>query len=186
MSHVTHCSGHNIYAFGIIIIFLVQSPNFLVLLANYPNKETATGVPFWRTVANFWNVDFQPIIFVKTSNEFILTFAKGLCWNLCFFKRGNYLLIEYMMGLILVLTKRFIPNDTNKCFVKYQNIISKNTLKPFLCDLYFVDKQIFDKQIDQIRFYFYIVKGWMDNPINLIWNLEEPVGKIFSTSCVIR
>ena len=51
---------------------------------------------------------------------------------------------------ILVLSRRFIPNNTNKWFMKFQNRISKNPLKfCFVCDFCFVYKQIFDKKITE-------------------------------------
>ena len=64
--HTTHCSVNNIYAFGSILDFLVHFTNVLTLLVKYHNYATIINVPFWRTVANFWNVDRQPITFVKT------------------------------------------------------------------------------------------------------------------------
>ena len=77
-SHATHCSGHNIYAFGIILDCLLQYPNGLALLNNYPNEVMTIDIYFWITRANFLNVNHQPVIFVKTSNNFILSFAKVL------------------------------------------------------------------------------------------------------------
>ena len=65
LSYVTHCSGHNIYAFGSILEFLVKSPNGLILLVNHPNKSTTVNIPFWRTMVNFWNVNLQPIVCLK-------------------------------------------------------------------------------------------------------------------------
>ena len=91
------------------------------------------------------------------------------------------------MGLILVLNRRLIPNNTKKYFMKYQNISSKNPLQLHVVhDCYFVDKQIIDIKIHLFRFCLYIVKGWGDTPINPILNLEEPVGKSIFTYNFIR
>ena len=83
LSHTTHCSGYNIYDFGRIMDWLVQSPNGLTLISYYPNKATTIYVTFWRTAANFLNLYPQPILVVKTCIDFIMSFAKGLnccCW----------------------------------------------------------------------------------------------------------
>ena len=57
---------------------LVQSTNGPTLLVNYLNEEITIDIHFRRTAANFSNLDPQPIPFVKTSNDFILPFEKGL------------------------------------------------------------------------------------------------------------
>ena len=112
LDHATNCSGHNIYLFGIILYFLVQSPIDLTLLVYYPNKAKTIDITFWRTTANFLNVDPQPIIVIKTFNESIFPFAKGLHWNSFLWNNGNIFLMEGNMGLILALTRRFISNNT--------------------------------------------------------------------------
>ena len=125
--------------------------------------------------------------FVKTCNDFILLFVKGLNWKFCVYKNGNYSVVEGMMGCILILTWRFIPNHFKKWSMKYQNTSSKNTLKPcFVCDVCSVEKQRINKQVHQLGFCFYIVKAWKGAPINLMWLLKEPVGKSLSTSHVVR
>ena len=59
-----------------------------------------------------------------------------------------------MMNWILVLTRRFIPKNDKKGIIKSQYISIKNMLKLcFVCDLCYVDKQRFFKQINQIRFF---------------------------------
>ena len=118
LSHATDCIGHNIYAFGIIMYCLVPFPNRLNFLVNSSNDTTSIGIPFCRTLARFWNVNRQSIFLVKTCNDFILSFAKGLHWNLCFCKNGNNFVVEGIMGWILVVTRQFIPNNYNKCIMK--------------------------------------------------------------------
>ena len=143
-------------------------------------------VPIWRTVDNFWKFDPQPIPVVKTFNRFIFQFSKGLNWNSCFWKNGNKFMVEGIVCWILVLTRRFIPNNRKKCFMKYQNRSSKNPLKRFVVRYCcFVGKQRIDRQIQLLRFCFYILNGWRDTPTNLIWNLEESVGKSLSIFFVI-
>ena len=66
LSHATHCSGHKIYAFVRIMDCLVQSPNWLTLLVNYPNEAKIINIYFCRTLANFWNIILQPIILLKS------------------------------------------------------------------------------------------------------------------------
>ena len=127
--------------FGNILDYLVQSPNRLTFLSNYPDDATTIDLSFGRTLDNFWNVNWQPIIFVKTCNDFIWPFANGLHWNLCLCKMGYDFVKKQMMGWILVLTRRFIPNHSKKCIMKYQNSSSMNTLKLcFVCELCYVDK----------------------------------------------
>ena len=141
LSHATHFSRHHIYAFASILGCLVQSPNGITLLVNDPNEATTIAINVWRAVANFWNVNLQPIIFVKTSNDFIFLSAKGLHWNLCFYKNTNNVLMKGMIGCILVLTKSFILNDTNICFMKYQKRSIKNLNKLcFVCTVFFGKK----------------------------------------------
>ena len=131
LSYATYCSGHNIYAFGIILDCLLQYPNGLALLNNYPNEVMTIDIYFWITRANFLNVNHQPVIFVKTSNNFILSFAKVLYWIFCFCKNRNSFLVEGMMGWMLVLTRRFILNNTKKFVIKYHNRSSKNPINLF-------------------------------------------------------
>ena len=131
--HATHCSGHNIYVFGSILDCFVQFFNLLALLVNYPNNARTVNIPFCRNLTNFCLVNRQPIYFVKTCNDFILPFVKGLNWNICVCKNGNYYVIEGMMGWILLLTWRFILDNSKKWSMKYHNSSSKNTLKLFLC-----------------------------------------------------
>ena len=167
--HVTHFSGHTMYAFDIIVNCWVKYHNDLTLFVNYPNGATTIDITFWITVANFWNVNIQRIVF-KTSNDFFLPFLKGLYWWFCSCKNVNTLLMEGIMGWILVLTRRFIPHNTKNRFFKSENISSKNPLKLlFACDFCFVDIQRFDKRMIQINFCFYIIKGWRDAPVNIIW-----------------
>ena len=113
---------------------------------------------FWRTASNFWNLDLQPIIFVKTFNYFIFSFAGVLRWNSCFWKNSNDFLMKVMMGWILVLIRRFIPNNTKKCFVKYQNRIIKNPLQIHaVCELCLwgkIDHQQ-KKSLSQVLFLYY-------------------------------
>ena len=126
-------------------------------------------------------------VLLKSFNDFIFPFAKVIHWNLCFCKNGDTFVNKRMMGWILVLTRRFIPNHSKKCFMKFHNRRSNNMLKLcFVCELCSVNKQKIEKLIHQIRFCFYIVKGCMDAPKSLIWLLEEPVSKSLSTSHVIR
>ena len=132
-SHAAHFSGHNIYAFGSILYCLVQSPNGLAYLVNCPNEATTIDIPFWRTMANFCNMDPQPILWFKTSNDFILPFLKGLHWIFCFFKNGINFVLEGGVVGILVLTRRFIPNNSKKCFMKSHNRSRKNIIKLLLC-----------------------------------------------------
>ena len=95
--------------------------------------------------------------------------------------------MEGMMGLILVYIRRFITNNSKKCIMKSQNMSSKNAFKLcFVWEFCSVDKQQIDRQIHQIRFCFYIVKGLRDAPKNLILLLEEPVSNSLFTSHVIR
>ena len=129
LSHGTHCSGHNIYSFGNIIDWLFYSPSGLSLLVYYPDEATSIDIPFWRTAGKALNVDSQPIIVVKTFNDLIFPFSKGLYLNSCFLNNGNNFLVEGMMGWILALTRRFIPNNAKKCFVKPQNRSIKNPLQ---------------------------------------------------------
>ena len=161
LCHTTHCSRHNIYVFGIILDSFVQSPNRLTLLINYPNKGTTIDIPFCRTLTKFCNINSQPFFFVKTCNDFILPFVKGLNWNFCVCKNGNYYVMELMMVWILILTWRFIPNNFEKLSVKPQNSSSKNTLKRcFVRNVRSVDKECINKQIHQLGFCFDIVKTW--------------------------
>ena len=45
---------------------------------------------------------------------------------------------------------------------------------------------IIDKQLHLLSLCLYIIEGWRNTPVNLIWNLEEPVCKIIYTYHVIR
>ena len=95
--------------------------------------------------------------------------------------------MEGMMGMILILTRQFILNNSKKCIMKSQNSSSKNTIKICLvCELHSVEKHNIDRQIHQISFCFYFVKGWIDTLNSIIWFLEEPVRKTLSKSHVIR
>ena len=96
-------------------------------------------------------------------------------------------MMKGMMGLILVLTRRFITHNSKKDIMKSHKSSSKNTLiLYFLCELCSVGKHQMNKQINQIMFCFNTVKSWRDSPINTIWLLEEAGGKSISTSRVIR
>ena len=64
-SHPNHCRGHNIYAYGSILGCLVQSPYCLTFLANYPSNATTIDKTLCRNLAKFWNVNCQPLFFVK-------------------------------------------------------------------------------------------------------------------------
>ena len=131
-----------------------------------------TDTPFLRTTSNFWNVDPQPILVVKTFIDVIFPYAKALHWYYCFWKNRDILLMEGIMGWILVLTRRFIPNNTKKWWMKHKERIRKKPLQLHVVyDPYFVDKQIIDKQLQLIRFCLYIIKGYRNTPINLILNL---------------
>ena len=161
-----------------------QLPHLVCQLPWQVNNDRHT---FLQNLGQLLKLQLQTIFFVKTSNDFILPIAKGLRLNLFFCKNGNKFLMEGMMGCILVLTKQFIPNNSNKCIMKSHNSSSKNPLKLcFVCELCSVTKQIFDRKIHQIRFCFYIVKGWRESPINIILFLEEPLGKNISIYHVIR
>ena len=103
LSHATHCSRHTIYVLGSIPDCFVQSPNCLTLLVNYPNNGTTIDIIFCRTLTNFCNVNLQPIVFVKTCNDFILPFVKGLNLNFFFCKNVNCYVMEVMMGWIVIL-----------------------------------------------------------------------------------
>ena len=172
LSHVAHCSWHHIYAFVRIMDCLIHSPNGPPLLIYYPNEATAINIPFWRTEANFWNVESQPILVIKIFNDFILPSAKDHHWNYCVWKKRNNFMIEVIMGWFFVLNKKLITNNINKHFMKYKNIIGNNPLH--LCvifDNYFVDKHRINKKLHLLMFCLYIVKGWRDSHINNIWNL---------------
>ena len=113
LSRAIHCSGRNIYDFGSILVCLVQSTNHLTLIVNYPNDATTIDIHFCRTLANFLNINRQPFFFVKTSNDFILTFSKGINWNLCFCKNGNNFVMEGIMGWIPDVPFPIIPINTS-------------------------------------------------------------------------
>ena len=167
--HGTHFSGHNVYAFVTILGCLVQSTNDVTLLVCCPNKETSINVLFWRAAVEFWNVGPKPIIVVKTFNKFTLPFTKGLHWNHCLWYHRNDFLMEGIMGWILLLFRRFITNNTNELFIKYQNRSRNITLQ--ICvvrDTWFLDKQKFYKQLTILRLCLYIFKGWRETPINII------------------
>ena len=186
LCHGTHCSGHTIYAYGSIMCCLVNYPNGLALIVYYNNQETATNLTFWRTLAKFWYFDAQPILVIKTFYVFIFPFSKVLHWNYCLWRNENNFLIKGMMGWVPILTRRLIPNNTKKFFMKYHNRSSKNPFQlRVVHDPYLMNKQIIDRQLQLLWFCLYIVKGWRDTPVNLIWNLEDPVGKVLYTSCVI-
>ena len=69
----------------------------------------------------------------------------------------------------------------------YLRIVSARThLNFFLCVSCVLWKNRESEKIHQIRFCFYIVKGWSESPINIILFMEEPVIKSLSTSHVIR
>ena len=89
--------------------------------------------------------------FAKTSNNFILPFAKGLHESLCLRRNENDFVMEGMIGWILILTSRFIPNNFKKLIIKYHNSSIKNTLKLcFVCELCSVEKQIIDKKFTKL------------------------------------
>ena len=91
------------------------------------------------------------------------------------------------MDWILVLTRRFIPNNTNKFVMKYQNTNSKNPLQLHVMhDPWFFEKYIINKQFIILQLYLYINQYWRDTPIHIILNIEEPAGDILSASHVIR
>ena len=95
--------------------------------------------------------------------------------------------MEGLVGLIHVLTSPFILNSSKKYIMKSHNSSSKNMLQLyFVCELCSVGKQKFDRKIHLISFCFYIVKGWRDTPMNLIWFLEEPVRNSLLKYHVIR
>ena len=129
LSHGTHLSGHNLYAFGIILGCLVQYTNVPTFLSYYPKEETDINVPFWRTAAKFSNVEPQPIIFIKTFNDLIFIFLKGCHWNSCVWSNEDNFLMEGMMVWIILIIRRFITNNTKKCFMKYHNRSRNNTLQ---------------------------------------------------------
>ena len=159
---------------------LVQSTNGLILLIYYPNEATAIEKTFWRTVANFWNVDPQLILVVKSFNDFILPFSKGLHWNYCFWRNANSFMTEGMMVWILVITRRFIPNNTNKWFMKYHNRSGKKMLQVRVVhDTCFLGKQRIDKKLHLIRFYLYIVKGWRYNRLKSFKTLNNQWERVF-------
>ena len=141
LCHATHCSRHNIYLFGSILDCFVEYPNRLTLLVNYPNNGTAIDIPLCITLTNFFNVNNQPIMFVKNCNDFILPFLKGLNWIICVWNNGNCFLMELLMGWILILTWRLIANNFNKWSMKPQNSSSKNTFKLFLCVMFVLWKK---------------------------------------------
>ena len=90
--------------------------------------------------------------------------------------------MEEMMGRILVLNRRFITNSTKKCFIGSQNRSRNNPLQLCVaCDCCFLDKKIINKQLHLLMLYLHIVKGCRDTPINIIWKIENPVGKSLST-----
>ena len=90
------------------------------------------------------------------------------------------------MVWILVLIRRFITNNSKKSIMKYQNSSSKNTLKLFLCVSCVLWTNRHSANNHPISLCFDIVKAWRDAPINPILLLEEPVGKILSTSHIIK
>ena len=64
--------------------------------------------------------------------------------------------MEGMMGLIHVLTRRFISNNFTKDITKYKSISRKNTLKGcFVHELVSVEKQQINKQNQQSSFYYF-------------------------------
>ena len=79
-------------------------------------------------------------------------------------------MMEGMIGLIHVLTRRFITNNYKIGILKSHNSISKNMLKLcFVCELCSVRKTANQQfRFYQINFCLYIVKGWRDTPMNLI------------------
>ena len=105
LSHATHFSGNNIYVFGSILDCLVQYPNRLTLLVNYPNNARNIDIIFFINLTNICKVNRKPIFFVKTCNDFILPFAKDLNLNLCVCKNRNDFVMELIMGCILILTR---------------------------------------------------------------------------------
>ena len=78
LCHTTGCSTHNIDVFVSILDHFVQYPNRLTFLVKFPNNRTTIDTSFCRKLTNFWNVNSQPIFFVKTCNDVILPFVKGL------------------------------------------------------------------------------------------------------------
>ena len=163
LSHGTHCSQHDLYESESIMDCLVKSTNGLTFFVYYPNQAMATNVYFWRPEANFWNIDLWTIIIVKTLNDFIFPLAKGYHRHSWVWKNGNIFLIEGIMGWILVLTIWFIPKNSKKYFMKYQNNSIINPLQLRVGhDPCFIEKLIIDKHLHLIMFCLYIVKGWRD------------------------
>ena len=126
---------------------------------------------FWRTAANFSNLDHNKLFSLKSPMTSFLHLKRSTL-KIVFMKERKYSMTEGMMGWILVLTRLFIPNNTNKCFMKSYNRSIKNPIELFVVrDWCFLEKQIMNKQVHLIRLCLYIIKGWSITPINLIWNL---------------
>ena len=68
---------------------------------------------------------------------------------------------EVMMGWIVILTWRFIPNNFDKWSMKPQNSSGKNNFKLcILLNVRSVDKECINKQFHRFGFCFDIVKTW--------------------------
>ena len=133
LSHATSCSGHIIYVFGSILYCLAQYPNYITLLVIYPKDTATTDINVFRNLTNFCNVNGQKMLLLKPSMTSSCYSQKVSIEILFVCKNGNDFMIEVMMGWILIITWRFIPNNSKKCIMKYQNSISKNTLNLVLC-----------------------------------------------------
>ena len=138
-------------------------------------------------MAKCCNIEPQPTNVVTNFNDFIFPFKILRHWNDCVWNNGDKFMAEGTMGWILVLTKRFIPNNTKKCFMKSHKRSSDNPLQLRVVHIpSFVDKQIVNKKLHLLIFCPHIVKGWRYTPINRILNIEEPVGKSLYKSHVSR
>ena len=75
-SHPTYCSWCYLYFFGGTLKSLAEPPNSVSLVVYNTYATTAINIPLGRSTANFINIDYQPIVLLKTSITPFFHFSK--------------------------------------------------------------------------------------------------------------
>ena len=186
LSHANHFSVHTTYAFRSLLYCLVQYPYVLTLLVNYPNRPKTININSWRTIANFSNSYPKPILVVKTPNDFIFPFVKGLHWNLFFCKNGNNFWWKVLwVGSFYLLDGSFpiIPRNASWSIRTEATIICLNFCVSWLIFLGETDNQQ-TKSPNQVMFVYR--QGLKGNTHEYCFYPWRTSGQEFSTYHVIR